>query len=171
MNQNVTINDRMANIITLFELTVTQKKYIIYWYPEECIDENVEIYIGNVDNKMITNINKDEMIIIKNLVKELLNKNHNMMTLYKYNIIEELESGYNLNDSQKIKIDTEKLSNLQEIIPFLKENRERLLKEAEDEYYIELVKQKEKERKIVIALILLIIVLFTAFGIMLSHYL
>ena len=69
MNQNVTINDRMANIITLFELTVTQKKYIIYWYPEECIDENVEIYIGNVNNdNIINNLEKEEMLIIKNII-------------------------------------------------------------------------------------------------------
>lgn len=171
MNQNVTINDRMANIITLFELTVTKKRYIIYWYSEECFGENVEIYLGEINNNVISNIEKNEMLIIKNLVKELLNKNYNMMKLYKYNMVESTETYYNLNDSQKIKIDTEKLNNLKEIIPFLKDNRERLLKEAEDEYYIGLVKEKEKERKTLIIMIILVITVLISFGIMITNYL
>lgn len=168
MNQVRMLNGREAQIIAYFEFTTTKDYYIIYQYKEE----ETTIYIGLVKNNTIVLFDKQTAFVVKELIKELTQKQLGTIKAYKYlSKVEELPPYLEVSASQKIVLNEETLKNVKECIAYIETHNEEILEQAKDEYYLKLLDEKTKERRTIIVLVTILILSLSAIAVMIINFL
>lgn len=162
MNPMIFLNGKQVQVIAYFMFESTRMEYLFYCDP----NEQSIIYIGQVskqgDMLEVNNIEKTFSFLMKKFIQELINHELTTVKGYRYlNKMDELADQFQYVDSQKIVIDPEKRKKIEEFIKEINENNEEILEKAKEEYYLQLVEEKSKERKTIIFLLaVLFIVLF-----------
>lgn len=153
------INGKQVNVIAYFMFEATRNHYLIYCNP----DNSTKIYLGKVKEKEgmfeINQIEKTESFLMKKFIQELIVKDLATVKGYRYaNKLSELKDNFNLIDSQEIVLDEEKKTSLEEFVKDINEHNKEILEKAKEEYYLQLVDEKAKERKTIIMLLAILVV-------------
>lgn len=159
MEHMIFLNGKQVNVISYFMFEATRNHYLIYCEP----DNNTKIYLGKVIEKEgifeVHAIEKTESFLMKKFIQELIVKNMATVKGYRYaDKLLELKDNFNFIDSQEIVLDEEKKSSLEEFVKYINEHNKEILEQAKDEYYLQLVDEKEKERKTIVLLIAMLVV-------------
>lgn len=159
VEQTILINGKQMNVIAYFEFESSKRNYLIYCDP----NNSTTIYLGNVAEKEgtmeIRSIAPMYQFLLKQFIKELIHKDLNTVKGYRYhNRLSELKDNFEYIGSQEIVLDQEKKKSLEEFILEINEHNEEILEEAKDEYYLQLVDQKAKERRTIIILLIILII-------------
>ncbi len=162
MSHVISLNEKKVKVIAYFMFESTRNYYLIYCEPKS----KNEIYIGQViqenEKNNVVGIDRTSSFIIKKLIKDLTEKNLDTIRCYRYlNKITELKDNFIFRSSQKVYLEKEQKKNLEEFIEEINKNNEDILAKATQEYYIQLVEQRAKDRKTVC--ILLGVIIFIVF--------
>ncbi|MCI9233403.1 MAG: hypothetical protein HFH08_02250 [Bacilli bacterium] len=159
MEHMIFLNGKQVNVIAYFMFEATRNHYLIYCKP----DNNTKIYLGKVIEKdgvfEVREIEKSESFLMKKFIQELIAKNLATVKGYRYaDKLSELQDSFNLIDSQEIVLDEEKKTSLEEFVRDINEHNKEILEKAKEEYYLQLVDEKAKERRTIILLLLVLTV-------------
>ncbi|MCI8545422.1 MAG: hypothetical protein HFH09_04260 [Bacilli bacterium] len=159
MEHMIFLNGRQVNVIAYFMFEATRNHYLIYCDP----DNNVKIYLGKVVEKdgifEIREIEKTESFLMKKFIQELITKSLATIKGYRYaDKLSELQDNFTLIDNQEIVLDEEKRKSLEDFVKDVNEHNQEILEKAKEEYYLQLVDEKAKERRTIILLLLVLIV-------------
>ncbi|MCI8446070.1 MAG: hypothetical protein HFH31_01095 [Bacilli bacterium] len=162
INYSISVNGKKMKVIAYFMFESSRDHYIIYCKPRN----NDSIYLGRVLQKegklVITQVDKAASFLMKKFIKELTEKNLETVKCYRYfNKLSKLKGKEDVIyiDSQEIKIDKEKKKNIEEFIKEINIHNKEILAKATEEYYLQLVDEKAKERKTIIILLAIIIII------------
>lgn len=170
MEQLIFLNGKQVEVIAYFEFEATRNHYLIY--SNQGSDT---IYLGSVIKKddvfEINSIEKSQSFLLKKFIKELINKDLATVKCYRYfNKLDELQDNFTYRGSQEIVLDTEKKKLLCEFINEVNEHNGEILDRAKDEYYMQLVDQKQKERRTIITLLIVLVVVIGLIAKMIIGY-
>lgn len=172
MNQMIFLNGKQVEVIAYFEFESIKTRYLIYCNP----GDSTTIYLGEVLSKdgvfELQPIRKMYSFLLKKFIKELIDHDLNTVKGYHYiNKLEELQDNFNYRGSQEIVLDGEKKIALQNFILEINEHNTEILEKAKEEYYIQLVDEKAKERRTIILLLLILIVILSMIANMIINFL
>lgn len=153
------------NVIAYFMFESTRKYYLIYSDP----DNNSKIYLGHVIEKdgmfEIEGIGKAESFLMKKFIQELINSDLATIKGYQYsNRLNELPDNFNVVGYQEIDLTPDKKASLEAFIKEVNEHNADILEKAKEEYYLQLVDEKEKERRTIIILLLILFACIALIG-------
>lgn len=157
MEHMIFLNGKQVNVIAYFMFEATRNHYLIY-----CgLDNDAKIYLGKVREQNgvfeIREIEKTESFLMKKFIQELIMKDMATIKGYRYSDkLSELQDNFNLIDSQEIVLDVDKKASLESFIKEVNEHNKEILEKAKEEYYLQLVDEKAKERKTIILLLLVL---------------
>lgn len=159
MEHMIFLNGKQVNVIAYFMFEATRNHYLIYCEP----DNDTKIYLGKVREQNgvfeIREIEKTESFLMKKFIQELIIKDMATVKGYRYaDKLSELQDNFNLVDSQEIVLDVEKKASLESFIKDVNEHNKEILEKAKEEYYLQLVDEKAKERRTIILLLLVLTV-------------
>lgn len=162
VEQTIFINGKQVKVIAYFEFESTKRNYLIYCDS----NNNTTIYLGSVIERdgtlKIESITPMYQFLLKQFIQELINKDLNTVKGYRYhNHLPELNDNFEYVASQEIVLDEEKKKSLEEFILEINEHNDEILEEAKEEYYLQLVDQKAKERRTIIILLTILIITFS----------
>lgn len=166
------LNEKQVEVIAYFELESMKTNYIIYNEPSS---ENT-IYIGVINRKddllEVNAIEKSNSFLIKKLLKELINHDLTTVKGYRYfNHLEEMQDNFVYNGSQRVELDLEKRKSLQSFIEEINTRNGEILEQATQEYYLQLVDEKEKERRTIIILLVTLFIIISLIAKMIIDFL
>jgi len=153
------LNGKQVNVIAYFMFEATRNHYLIYCEP----DNDTKVYLGKVKEQdgvfEIREIEKTESFLMKKFIQELITKDLATIKGYRYaDKLSELQDNFNFIDSQEIVLDTEKKASLESFVKDVNEHNKEILEKAKEEYYLQLVDEKAKERRTIILLLLVLTV-------------
>lgn len=159
----ISLNEKKEKVIAYFMFESTRNYYLIYCEPKS----KNEIYIGQVikenEKFYVVGINRTSSFIIKKLIKDLTEKNLDTVRCYRYlNKISEIKDNFIFGGSQRIYLEKEQKKNLEEFIEEINKHNEDILAKATQEYYVQLVEQRMKDRRTVCILLGVIIFIILA---------
>lgn len=162
MKQLIFLNGKQVEVIAYFEFESIRKCFLIY-----CDQNNSNtIYLGQVIKKEdileLNQIEKIDSFLLKKFIQELIENDFKTIKGYRYfNRLPELVDQFHYIGSQKIVLEEGKKAILEDFVTEINSRNGELLNEAREEYYMQLVDQKAKDRR---TIIILLIILFAAIG-------
>lgn len=153
------MNGTQVNVIAYFMFEATRKYYMIYGEPNNESDIFLASIHENAGVLEVNHIEKNESFLMKKFIQELIKKDDATVKGYRYaNKLSELQDNFKYNESQRITLDKEKKTSLEEYIHEINEHNQEILEKAKEEYYLQLVDEKAKERRTIIILVTVLIV-------------
>lgn len=153
------LNGKQVYVIAYFMFEATRNHYLIYCDS----NDSVKIYLGKVIEKNgifeIKGIEKAESFLMKKFIQELIMKDMTTVKGYRYfNKLSEIQDNFNLVESQEIVLGKDKRTSLEEFVKDINEHNNEILEKAKEEYYLQLVDEKAKERRTIILLVAVLII-------------
>lgn len=171
MEQMIFLNGKQVEVIAYFDFESTGNRYLIYGEP----NNDTIIHLGIVTKKddifYVSNIEKSQSFLLKKFLTELMKKDLNTVKGYRYfNRLPELQDNFAYSGSQEIVLDREKKNILREFIREVNAHNGEILEKAKEEYYMQLVDEKAKERRIVIILVIILLIVLRLIAYMIINF-